>query len=73
MAISWSVLLKEAIRVTMAVQHEAQHATPHAIAQHPCVLQHNATTGTIHIPSIVPAAIGGIMFLGQHCCKFGVI
>ena len=51
------------VRVAMAVQYVAQHATLRSTAQHTCVLQYNTTTGTIHIPSIVPAAIG--VQLGQ--------
>ena len=47
------------IRVAMAVQCMAQHATPRFTAQHTYTLQHNATTGITHIPSIVLAAIGG--------------
>ena len=34
-----------AVRVAMAVCCLAQHATPRSTAQHPCALQHNATTG----------------------------
>ena len=33
------------VRVAMAVCCTEQHATPHSAAQHPCVLQHNATIG----------------------------
>ena len=33
------------LRVAMAVCGAAQHATPCSTAQHPCALQHNATTG----------------------------
>ena len=52
----------------MAVQCLAQHATPCFTAQHTCALQHNATTGITHIPSIVPAAIGGQLGqLGTTC------
>ena len=43
----------------MAIQCVAQHATPLSTAQHTCVLQNNATTGITHIPSVVPASIGG--------------
>ena len=46
-------------RVAIAAWCVAQHATPCSTAQHICALQHNATTGITHIPSIVPAAIGG--------------
>ena len=45
------------VRVALAVYHIAQHATLHSTAQHPCALQHNATTGITHIPSIVLAAL----------------
>ena len=52
----------------MAVQYIAQHETPCSTAQHICVLQHNATTGIIHIPSIVPAETGGQLGkLGTTC------
>ena len=47
------------VRVEMAVQRLAQHATLHSTSQHPCALQHNATTGTTYIPSVVTVAIGG--------------
>ena len=43
----------------MAERYIAQHATPCSTAQHTFVLQYNATTGITHIPSIVPAEIGG--------------
>ena len=43
----------------MVVQCVAQHAMPCSTSQHTCVLQYNAATGIIHIPSIVPAAIWG--------------
>ena len=49
----------------MALQCVAQHATLHSTAQHICALQPNATTGITHIPSLVPAAIGGQ--LGTTC------
>ena len=58
----------EDVRVALAVQCLAQHAILHSTAQHPCALQHNATTSIIHLPSIVLAALGG-----QHCCSFGEI
>ena len=56
------------VRVALAVQCLAQHATSCSTAQHPCVLQHNATIGITHIPRVVLAALGG-----QHCGNFGVI
>ena len=57
------------LRVAVAVQRLTQHSTPHSTAQHPCALQHNATIGITHIPSIVLSALGGE--LGQN--NFGVI
>ena len=51
--------MRGSVRVAMAVWCVAQHATLHSTAQYTCVLQHNATTGITHIPSVVPAAIGG--------------
>ena len=51
------------VRVALAMQRLAQHAILHSTAQHPCALQHNATTGIIHIPSIVLAALGGQYWL----------
>ena len=52
----------------MAVQCVAQHAALRSTAQHTCALQYNNTTGTTHIPSIVPAAIGGQLGqLGTTC------
>ena len=59
-------LVRGSVRVALAVQHLAQHAALCYTAQHPCTLQHNATTGIIHIPSIVLAELGG-----QHCCNLG--
>ena len=47
------------IRVVLAVKHLAQHAILYSTAQHPGALQHNATTGIKHIPSLVLAALGG--------------
>ena len=45
-----------------------QHETPCSTAQHICALQHNATIGIIHIPSIVLAAIWGQLGqLGKIC------
>ena len=61
------------VRVVVAMQCLAQHATLHSTAQHPCALQHNATTGIIHIPNIVLAALGGQLstnWLEQLCCNF---
>ena len=56
------------VRVAIAVRCTAQHATPHSTAQHTCALQHNATTGIIHISSVVPTAIGGQLGqLGTAC------
>ena len=52
-------LVRESTRVAVAVQLLVQHAKSYSIAQHPFALKHNATTGIIHIPSIVLAAIGG--------------
>ena len=46
------------VRVAMAVWCVAQQATLHSIAQHTWALQHNATTGITHTPSIVSAEIG---------------
>ena len=57
-------LVRGSVRVAMAVRCVAQHATPRSTAQHTCELEHNATTGVTHIPSIVLAAIGGQ--LEQH-------
>ena len=67
--VDWCVtsLVQGSVRVALAVQHLVQHAISCSTAQHLCVLQHNATTGITHIPSIVVAALGG-----QHCCNFGV-
>ena len=58
-------LVQESVRVAIAVRCVAQYATLCSTEQHTCALLHNATTGIIHIPSIVPAAIGGQ--LEQHC------
>ena len=56
------------IRVSMAVWCTAQHAILCSTAQHICALQHNATTGIIHILSIMPAAIRGQLGqLGTIC------
>ena len=55
-------LMQETVRVALSVQHLAQHEILHAIAQHLCALQHNATTGITHIPSIILAALGGQLF-----------
>ena len=61
-------LVRGSVRVAMAVRCIAQHAIPCSTAQHTCALQHNATTGIIHIPSVVPAAIGGQLGqLGTTC------
>ena len=49
----------------MLVRCIAQHATLRSTAQHTCALQHNATIGIKHIPSVFPAAIGGQ--LGTTC------
>ena len=62
------VMYRNNVRVALAVQHLAQHATSRYIAQHPCALQHNATTGITYTSSVVLAALGG-----QHCGNFGVI
>ena len=35
------------------------YTIPRSIAQHLCMLQHNATTSIIYIPSIMLAALGG--------------
>ena len=68
--VNWCVtsLVWGSVRVLLAVQRLAQHATSCSTAQHLCVLKHNTTTGITHIPSIVLAALGG-----QHCGSFGVI
>ena len=49
------------VRVAMVGQYVAQHATPRSTAQHSTHVgcMHNAATGITHIPSVVPAAIGG--------------
>ena len=60
--------MRGSVKIALAVQHLAYYATLCSIAQHPCVLQYNATTGITHIPSIVLEAIGGqlsISLLGQ--------
>ena len=60
--------LKLSVRVAIAVRCVAQHTTPCSTEQHTCMLLHNATTGIIHIPSVVPAAIGGQLGqLGTTC------
>ena len=60
--------LKLSVRVAIAVRCVAQHATPHSTEQHTCMLLHNTTTGITHLPSVVPAAIGGQLGqLGTTC------
>ena len=68
--VGWCVtsLVRGSVRVTLAVHCLAQHAKLHSTVQHPWALQHNATTGITHIPSILLAALEG-----QHCSNFGVI
>ena len=63
--VDWCVtsLVQGSIRFAMAVWCVAQQATLHSTAQHTCVLQNNATTGIIHIPNIVLAAIGGQLYI----------
>ena len=56
------------VRVTLAVQRLAQYAILCSTAQHPCVLQHNATTCITHIPSVVLAELRG-----KLCGNFGII
>ena len=59
--VDWCVtsLVRGSVRVALAVQRPAQHATLRSIVQHPCALQYNATTGIIYIPSVVLAALRG--------------
>ena len=53
----------------MAVRCIAQHATPCSTVQHTCALQYNTTIGITHIPSLVPAAIGGQLGQFDTTCK----
>ena len=56
------------VKVAMTVRCIAQYTTPCSTAQHICALQHNATTGITHIPSVVPITIGGqLEKLGITC------
>ena len=48
------------VLVAVQVHKVAVHVGDNvSTAQHPCALQHNATTGIIYIPSIVLAVLGG--------------
>ena len=61
-------LVRGSVRVALAVQRLAQHATLLSTAQHPCALQHNATTGITYTQHCA-GSTWGTTWLEQLWCN----